>query len=235
MFDQSLLETKLSRARRPWSALLSFGLQSAVVLLLIVVPLFHPEGISALRALAAPVMFAAPYVGPREVHPATEHLVPRLNVLTYSRAFPVHANTVAEESPVAPELGECPPVCGHGNGDPIPFALNTTAPNVVLDTPAPAKPKRVRISQMNAGDLIYRVQPRYPPMAATARIEGAVMLAAVIGRDGTVQNLRVVSGHPMLSGAAVEAVRQWRYRPYVLNGEPVEVDTQVMVNFTLGR
>jgi protein TonB len=58
-------------------------------------------------------------------------------------------------------------------------------------------------------------------------------LAAVIGKDGTIQNLHVVSGHPLLQGAAMDAVRQWRYKPYILNGEPVEVDTQVTVNFTL--
>jgi len=80
---------------------------------------------------------------------------------------------------------------------------------------------------------VHYVEPTYPAIAKTARVQGTVILAAVIGKDGTIENLHVVSGHPLLQGAAMEAVKQWRYRPYILNGEPVEVDTQVVVNFTL--
>ena len=83
------------------------------------------------------------------------------------------------------------------------------------------------------GNGAHKVQPTYPPLARTARVQGSVVLAAVIGKDGTIQNLHVLSGHPLLTQAALDAVRQWRYRPYILNGEPVEVDTQVTVNFTL--
>ena len=83
------------------------------------------------------------------------------------------------------------------------------------------------------GNLIYRVQPAYPPLARSARIQGTVQLRAIISRTGTIENLQVMSGHPMLVGAAIDAVRQWRYRPYLLNGEPVEVETQVTVNFSL--
>jgi len=81
--------------------------------------------------------------------------------------------------------------------------------------------------------VIKKVDPVYPAIAKTARVQGTVILAAVIGKDGTIQNLHVVSGHPLLQGAAMDAVKQWRYKPYILNGEPVEVDTQVVVNFTL--
>jgi protein TonB len=70
-------------------------------------------------------------------------------------------------------------------------------------------------------------------MARQARIQGAVLLEAVIAKDGSIENLHVISGHPMLSSAAVEAVKQWRYRPYTLNGQPVEVETQITVNFRL--
>ena len=86
---------------------------------------------------------------------------------------------------------------------------------------------------MMEGNLIHRVQPDYPPLARQARIQGQVVLRAMISREGTIENLQVLSGHPMLVQAAVDAVRQWRYRPYVLNGEPVEVETQVTVNFVL--
>jgi periplasmic protein TonB len=86
---------------------------------------------------------------------------------------------------------------------------------------------------MMEGNLIYKIQPVYPPLARQARIQGSVLLRAIISRTGTIENLNVISGHPMLVGAAIEAVRQWRYRPYILNDEPVEVEPQVTVNFSL--
>jgi protein TonB len=86
---------------------------------------------------------------------------------------------------------------------------------------------------MMEGNLIYRAQPIYPPLARAARIQGTVLLRAIISRTGTIENLQMISGHPMLVGAAMDAVRQWRYRPYILNGDPVEVETQVTVKFSL--
>ena len=86
---------------------------------------------------------------------------------------------------------------------------------------------------MMEGNLIERVQPLYPPLAKQAHIQGRVILRAVISRNGMIENLQVLSGHPMLVQAAIDAVKQWRYRPYFLNGEPVEVETQVTVNFVL--
>jgi protein TonB len=84
------------------------------------------------------------------------------------------------------------------------------------------------------GSILRRVQPLYPPLARNARVQGSVVLAAVISKAGAIENLRVLSGHPMLVPAAIDAVSQWRYRPYILNNEPVEVETQITVNFTLG-
>ncbi|PYV91208.1 MAG: hypothetical protein DMG90_07815 [Acidobacteria bacterium] len=81
--------------------------------------------------------------------------------------------------------------------------------------------------------LIDRIQPNYPPIARAVGVQGQVILRAIISRQGTIANLQVVSGHPMLVKAAVDAVKQWRYRPYVLNGQPVEVETQITVNFLL--
>jgi protein TonB len=92
----------------------------------------------------------------------------------------------------------------------------------------------VRVSQgVSAGLLVRKVNPNYPPLARQARIQGQVLLQAEISKDGSIQNLRLISGHPMLAPAAIEAVKQWKYKPYLLNGEPVEVETQVQVNFTL--
>jgi protein TonB len=86
---------------------------------------------------------------------------------------------------------------------------------------------------MMEGNLIRRVEPIYPALARQARIQGTVLLRATISKDGMIENLQLLNGHPMLAQAAIEAVRQWRYRPYYLNGLPVEVETQVTVKFTL--
>ncbi len=91
-------------------------------------------------------------------------------------------------------------------------------------------PKRI-ISQLAEGQLVNRVEPVYPHIAAVSNIQGQVKLHAIIGRDGRIQSLSAVSGHPLLVRAALEAVEQWRYRPYVLNGEAVEVETFITVNF----
>jgi protein TonB len=98
-------------------------------------------------------------------------------------------------------------------------------------TPTPTK---IRVSQGVAqGNLLHEVKPMYPQIAKAARVSGAVVLQASISKDGSIQNLKVVSGHPMLVQSALDAVKQWRYKPYMLNGEPVEVETQITVNFTL--
>src|SRR5205807_10555437 len=100
--------------------------------------------------------------------------------------------------------------------------------------PKVATPQRVRVSQgVSQGLLVKKTQPAYPPLLRQARIQGTVVLQAEISKDGSIQNLRLISGHPMLAPAAIEAVKQWKYKPYLLNGEPVEVETQVQVNFTL--
>jgi protein TonB len=101
--------------------------------------------------------------------------------------------------------------------------------------PKVATPSRIRVSQgVTQGLKIRDVKPTYPALARQARIQGTVVLQAVISKEGAIENLKVLSGHPMLVPAAIDAVKQWKYKPYILNGEPVEVDTQVTVNFTLG-
>ena len=100
--------------------------------------------------------------------------------------------------------------------------------------PPPAPTHPLRISHWSEGNLIYRVQPIYPPLARQARIQGPVELRAIISKAGTIENLVVLRGHPMLVPAAIGAVRQWRYRPYLLNNEPIEVETEITVNFVLG-
>jgi len=133
------------------------------------------------------------------------------------------------DGPISGPIGSGP--IGDPMGPPLPYS----GPAPVL----PPKPvativRAIRKSSMLEGNLIRKVQPSYPPMAKMAHVQGQVVLAAIISKEGTIENLRVLSGHPMLVASAIEAVSQWRYRPYILNDEAVEVETQITVNFTLG-
>ena len=104
--------------------------------------------------------------------------------------------------------------------------VSSTSHLPALPKLVPEVPKRIRISQgVIAGMVIHKVEPRYPIVAREARIQGEVVLAAVISKEGAIRNLQLVSGHPMLVPAALAAVQQWRFRPFLLNGEPVEVET----------
>jgi protein TonB len=108
----------------------------------------------------------------------------------------------------------------------------TTAP----ETAKPFKPSSLRTSTgVQQALLIYQLKPLYPPLAKAARISGTVRLAAVIARDGAIQHLQLISGPPLLTGAALDAVQKWRYKPTLLSGEPVEVITEIDVNFTLSN
>jgi protein TonB len=112
---------------------------------------------------------------------------------------------------------------GIGNGPPV-----------VVKAPPPP-PKKVNISGgVMAGQILEKTQPVYPPIAKQAHVQGQVVLHATISKTGNITNLTVVSGNAMLTGAAVDAVRNWRYKPYLLNGEPTEVETTVTVNFNFG-
>jgi len=101
--------------------------------------------------------------------------------------------------------------------------------------PKPEGPKRIRVSTgVQEAKIINKVLPVYPALARQARIQGTVKLHAIISKEGTIQQLEVVSGPPLLIQAALDAVRQWRYRPTLLSDEPVEVETYIDVIFTLG-
>jgi protein TonB len=110
-------------------------------------------------------------------------------------------------------------------------------PSAAPPPPPPPKtvtPQRIRVGgNVQAANLITQIKPVYPPLAKQARIQGTVELSAIIGKDGRVQDLKVVRGHPLLVHSAMDAVKGWIYRPTMLNGEPVEVSTTIDVNFTL--
>lgn len=124
-----------------------------------------------------------------------------------------------------------------GSGPGIPGGIGTSSaghPMVSIAQPVPKAPVRVS-GAVVAGLLINKTPPVYPRLAIAVRAEGTVVLQATISKVGTIENLRVVSGPPILQQAAIDAVQSWRYKPYLLGGEPVEVETTVNVIFTLGR
>lgn len=239
MFADSMLEISWDqRWRRNWMTLTSFGLQALAVGLLLLLPLIGPVELSFIRPLPAPISMAVPPGLPpsepqtRTTTIRTGHLLN--NVLM--RSFRI-SGLVAHpsEDPLLspPQLG--PSGTYTPTGDPRGVLVGIgTGINPVVAPPA-SKPDApaLRVSQMMEGNLIRRVQPAYPPQARSARIQGQVVLAAVISKEGMIENLRVLEGHPLLVRAALDAVRQWRYRPYRLNNEPVEVETRITVNFSL--
>ncbi len=141
---------------------------------------------------------------------------------------------------VAPPPG-LPPVTGVVGDSPGGISGDQTdrvTPGIIspvpVGTPTIAVPQRVRVAQgVTQGLLVSRVDPEYPPEARRGRIEGTVVLHAIISKTGDIDSVEVVSGHPALAPAAIEAVKQWKYKSYLLNGKPVAVDTQILVNFTL--
>jgi protein TonB len=125
---------------------------------------------------------------------------------------------------------------GMGSGSGVPGGIMGsvgTAPVPKVVQEKPKGPMRVS-SGVISGLAISQPKPVYPPIAKAAHVSGAVVLHALISKEGTVTNLQVISGPEMLRASALDAVRNWRYKPYLLNGEPTEVETQITVNFNFG-
>ena len=241
MFEDSILESSPRwRTRRGWTTLASSGLQVAVLALLILVPVLRPDALTlgsgttlarvpaSYRPVARPVgtahsgshggpsrapsIFVQPSEIPRGIHPGPD-----------SSHFPSDPDIAVNTGP-GPVCPTCP-VTGLPD-------MNNAGPSPVGAHLVPPKPRPISGGVME-GYLVKQVQPVYPHMAQIAGVQGDVILQAMIDREGDIVQLQAVSGHPMLVPAALDAVRQWRYRPYRLNGEPVEVETQITVRFIL--
>ncbi len=230
-----------AHSHRGWTTLISFALQALAVGCLLLLPLLYNEGLPKL-ALLAPLLAPAP---PPSVPPEPPRHNPPSNGqsnlmgtrLVAPPEIPREVSMLTET--VAPPPMIDPGAIGvrHGFGDAQGRGNvfdSVSGFGQVLPPPPPPVVRHPPVSHMMEGNLIHRVQPNYPVLARQARIQGQVVLRAMISREGAIENLQVLRGHPMLAPAAVDAVRQWRYRPYVLNGEPVEVETVVTVNFVLG-
>lgn len=239
MFADSFCDSGWSnRSHRGWTTLLSFALQALAISCLLLLPLFYTQRLPRVAALA-PRLLPAPLAAP----PAAQHTNPasvaQSNMmgvrLVSPPQIPQSINMLTEAVPPPPMVDPGALGVSHRTGDP---GARGTVPGGIMGgdqilPPPPPPVAHPRPSQMMEGNLVLRVQPDYPAAARQLRVQGKVVLRAVISREGAIENLQVVSGHPMLVRAAVDAVRQWRYRPYMLNGDPVEVETEVTVNFVL--
>jgi protein TonB len=241
MFEPTLNSSWDERSHRGLTTLSSFAVQALAVGVLLVLPLLHPTGLPSLRQLSTPVSLGQPLGEPKEVRThAGANTAPLRNSADITLRMPPRIPTEISAGDDGP-----PQVTGFGPSTPgdtvrgdlrgIPNLFGSDSRPVVPVVAPPAVVAPVHISHISEGNLVHKVLPAYPPLARSARIQGTVVLQAVISEQGTIENLRVLSGHPMLVPAAIEAVRQWRYRPYVLNSDPVEVETQITVNFSLAR
>jgi len=209
-----------------------------VIFVLVLIPLLFTEALpkaQLMMALVAPPPPPPPPPPPAEVHVVKKVQTDIINgALRTPTKIPKKVEMIKEEEAPPPQMsgvvGGVPGgVPGGSMGGVMGGIIGSSAPIPKMKTP-----ERVRVSQgVVSGLKVREVKPVYPPIAKTARVQGNVVLQAEISKEGTIQNLRVLSGPPLLIQSALDAVKQWRYRPYVLNGEPVEVETTITVMFSL--
>ena len=243
MFDELVECNPLSkRTNKPWTIALSTVVQTGLLGILILVPLIYTEALP--KTMLSTLLVAPPPPPPPPPPPAATPVkvvkpaarLIQAGKLMAPRVIPKEVNIIKEQE-LPPDMGAVGVVGGVPGGVPGGQAGGVLGGIIGgSSTPPPPKetPKRIRVGgQVQTAKLINKVQPVYPPLAKQARIQGTVRLQAIIAKDGSVVELQVLSGHPLLQQAALDAVRQWRYQPTLLNQEPVEVVTTIDVIFTL--
>jgi len=246
MLEDSLFESQgRGKTRKPFTMAIAVVAHAVTITGLVLIPLLQTQAIT-LPAINLPLLVPRANIPESAVPliPAQPHIQqytqPASDALTAPIAIPDHI-VLADDSAPPQFTGLLPG--GEGAGKTLsnlfaPKVGNLAPPEPVAPpTPPPApvfKTERIRQGGVIvAANLIHQVNPIYPPLAVKAHAQGVVVLAAVISKEGTVQSLRVISGHPLLSQAALDAVKQWLYRPTTLNGDAVEVETTITVTFTL--
>jgi protein TonB len=247
LFADSLLDaSQQERKRRKFAAMLSFTVQCLAIGTLIIVPLMFTDVLpkqQLLTYLVAPPPPPPPPPAAQAVAKVVRQVQSELlngQLRTPSR-IPEKVQMIREEEAPPPLStggvigGVAGGIAGGQLGGVIGGIINQTSNlAVVPKLAAVVQPKRIRVSQgVTRGLLIHKPEPTYPVIARQARIQGDVVLKAIVSKEGNITELELVSGHPMLAPAAIEAVKQWRYRPFLLNGEPIEVETQVTVQFRI--
>ena len=251
MFEH-VLTAEASRANKSWTLLVSSSMQAALVAAFSIVPLLN---VDLLPKTTLQMLLVTPVPPPAAAPPAPAAAQMQQSHPVARRQFDgLHLSQPHRipEKIAMLEADELPPLSGDpGVPNVVPGGIPGAAPGMapqfapIATTPPPpataleAKekpiPRIVLGGFVQDAKIINKVIPPYPPLARQARISGTVRFTAIIARDGTIQNLTLLSGHPLLVQAATDAVRQWRYRPTLLNGEPVEVIAPIEVIFTLNQ
>jgi periplasmic protein TonB len=223
---------------------IAYILECVGIAVMIIIPLIRYQ---ALPSAAWSMTLAAPPPPPPPPPPpaaAPIRVIRHVTAADLMKAPTVIPKTIQQvkdqpEPPPQPSVGVVGGVPGGMPGGTPGGVLGSILTSSALAPPPPPKaaaPKRIRVSAgVEAAQIITKTQPEYPALAKMARIQGTVKLEALISKEGTIQDLKVMSGHPLLVNAAVQAVQQWRYRPTLLSGEPVEVQTEIDVIFTLSE
>jgi periplasmic protein TonB len=233
-----VLEQRARRIKRR-AILVSIVLQILIVVALLLIPLLGKSENIARRVLVYP---SVPYSAGHP-HPVAQQRLPRQAPTDHRFYQPNQIPTVivtrdpnrSQNTDATIDDSDIARYGGDGIGPGVPFAGSTSAP----PPPEPARPKAIERRHtselVQSALLIHRVDPSYPPLARQLRREGRVELHAIISADGSIQSLEVLSGDPLFMRSALDAVREWRYRPTILDGHPIEVDTHITVIYTLSH
>jgi len=252
MFGQSIT-VEMERSHRGWAMLASLAGQTMAIGVAVLLPLIFPDSLSPVRLtgyLAEPPPPPPPPFNAVRIVEAVIERAAQTQIfagrLFEPAAVPDKPATIIDEAPPAASAFGAPGGIGVPGGvdggvlhsllaETVARAMHLAPPpaQAVKET-APAPPPRIKVGGLvQQGKILHQPMPVYPPLARAARVQGTVRLEGILGKDGRVRELRVISGHPLLAPAALEAVRQWIYKPTFLNGEPVEVVAPIDVNFTL--
>ena len=247
LFEDSLLDSTIGqRRRRTWATGLSFALQIFFIGFLLLLPLWFTEVLPKEQLVT--LLVAPPPPPPVASRPPAAKVVKVTTNIENGRLrtpsrIPTKVQMIKEDEPPTPvtTTGVVGGVLGGIPGGQLDGVIgglisssSSRAAVPSLSQPVLPTVQRLRVSPgVIKGLLIHRVEPSYPPLTQQARIQGDVVLTAIIDKEGNVQHLQVVSGHPLLAPAAIAAVKQWSYKPFLLNGQPLEVETTVTVNFRL--
>jgi periplasmic protein TonB len=239
---RSLIASGNLRPRSRWAAVGAVAFQALVLATLVVAPLLYTDPLPK-REVLTRLYLQPPAAAVGNATKLRAPTAPSSSISTPTSTgilAPVQRTRETLPPPVGTTSGVVGGVPGGMVGG-VPGGVFSGMLNSAPSVPALAKPsvlptpaKRIRVAARVAeANLIHDVPPQYPPEAGRARIEGTVVLMALIDKDGTVKDVRVESGLPLLAQAAIDAVKQWRYKPYLMDGEPVEVDSRITINFTL--
>lgn len=237
MFDEMVESTKKKKTKKIWTVWLSAAVELIVLGILILIPLIYTSALP--KTLMSTFLVAPPPPPPPPPPPAEIKVIKVLpkfiqqGKLQAPTVIPKKIQMIHEEA--QPDVGMVGGVPGGVPGGSAGGVLGGIIGGVPSLAPPPKPPERIRIGgNVMAARLINQVKPVYPAIARTARIQGTVVLHGLIGKDGTVKEIQFISGPPLLMRSCMDAVRQWRYSPYLLNTEPVEVDTTIQCVFNMG-